>query len=205
MKKHGLFLVDDHALFIQCFESYIRQDNTFHWMGSSMDIQEGYEKIAFTKPDIVLIDFHLNNESGLDLLSMIRDLPFTIKPVFLTMNRDAGLKNYILSSGAKGYLLKYMEAKDIISALLEIANNDIVYNPPEHLFDYPANKKHNPMNLTGREFEIASLVCKGHTSQEIAKKLFLSTLTVQTHRRNILRKLDVKTTMELFNLIQPFI
>lgn len=205
MNKHSIFLVDDHSLFIQCFESYILQDNTLHWKGASVNIQDGYEKIIYTKPDIVLIDFHLHNESGLDLLSMIRDLPFNTKPVFLTMNRDAALKKLILSSGAKGYLLKYMEAKDIISALLYIANNDKVYSPPEHFFDHSTNTKHNPLNLTGREFEIATLVCKGHNSQQIGEKLYLSPLTISTHRKNILRKLDVKTAMELFKLMQPYI
>lgn len=205
MKKHSLFLVDDHTLFSQCFESYIRHDNMFSWLGASINTEEGLEKIVELKPDIVLIDFHLQNESGLDLLTMIKELPFRTYPVFLTMNRDPSLKEIAFANGAKGYLLKYMEAADIISALLYIIENDRVYSPPNHFFDQDLSIQKFPLGLTSREFEIASLVCNGYTSSEIGKKLYLSTLTVNTHRRNILTKLGIPNAVSLCKLLQPYI
>lgn len=205
MKKYSLFLVDDHALFIQCFESYIVQNNTFSWAGSSINIQEGFEKISIIKPDVVLIDFQLQNESGLDLLALIKDLPFKTCPVFLTMSRDEKLKEVAFSNGARGYLLKYMEASDIISALWEIVQNDCVYSPPDHFFNHDTSMMRLPLGLTNREFEIASLVCNGYTSYQIGKKLFLSTLTVNTHRRNILAKIGVQNAAALCKILQPFI
>lgn len=201
MKKKSLFLIDDHRLFTQSFRSYIEHDNTFLWAGSSSQIEIGMSQIELIKPDIILIDYHLKNEDGLDVLNKINQLTYDAIPIMLTMNRDERIKDIAISKGAKGYLLKDMDATEIINAILSIIEAGKTYIPQKSFFN-PENHQFDAIKeLTTREYEIALLACQGLNSEEISQKLFLSVLTVKTHRRNILRKLRAKNTVEVCRIL----
>jgi DNA-binding NarL/FixJ family response regulator len=201
MKKISLFLIDDHTLFTQSFRSYIENDNTFSWAGSSNRFENGITQIESVKPDIILIDYHLKNENGIDILGRINQLSYKIIPIILTMNRDERLKDLAISKGARGYLLKDMDAKEIIDALLSIVEDGKTYIPNKSYFDQHYNRFNCIKELTTREYEIALLACRGLSSEEISQQLFLSVLTVKTHRKNILSKLCAKNTLEACRII----
>lgn len=201
MKKISLFLIDDHALFTESFRTYIEHDNTFSWAGSSSHFEDGFELIESTKPEVILIDYHLKTGNGLDILENINKLSFRTTPIILTMNRDERIKDLAISKGAKGYLLKDMEAKEIINALLSIMKYGKTYVPEKAFFNQGNSKYNVKEELTNREYEIALLTCRGLSSEEISKKLFISILTVKTHRRNILNKLGAKNALEVCRII----
>lgn len=201
MKKISLFLIDDHTLFTESFRSYIENDNTFSWAGSSIQFEPGLAQIESVKPDIILIDYHLKNENGLDILGRINQLSYKAIPIILTMNRNERIKDLAISKGAKGYLLKDMEAKEIINAMLSIIENGKTYIPKKSFFDQDNNRSNGIKELTTREYEIALLACRGLSSEEISRQLFLSILTVKTHRKNILNKLSAKNILEVCRII----
>lgn len=201
MKKTSLFIIDDHTLFTESFKSYIENDNTFSWAGSSSEFEHSLEQIESSKPEIILIDYHLKNENGLDVLGKINQLSYKAIPIFLTMNRDERVKDLAISKGAKGFLLKDMEAKEIINALLSIMRDGKIYIPEKSFFDQGNCQNKVMEELTTREYEIALLTCRGLSSKEISRKLFISLLTVKTHRRNILNKLCAKNALEVCKMI----
>lgn len=114
------------------------------------------------------------------------------------MNKDIFTIDNALDCGADGYLTKDMDGHNIINSILEIIENNKKITPNE---SNSANNG-NDFKLTKRELEIAKLVCKGHTSNEISSMFFLSTHTINTHRKNILNKLSAKNTLEMCNIIK---
>lgn len=201
MNKTSLFLIDDHTLFTQSFRSYIENDNTFSWAGSSDQFETGLAQIESVKPDVILIDYHLKKENGLDIIGRIKELSYKAIPIILTMNRNERLKDSAIIKGAKGYLLKDMEAKEIINAILSIIEDGKTYTPRKSFFDQENNGSIGIKELTTREYEIALLACRGLSSKEISQQLFLSFFTVKTHRKNILSKLSAKNTLEVCRII----
>lgn len=198
MKKHTLYIIDDHKLFMESFQAYILSDQTFHICGMSTTSKEALYEIKKKLPNVVLIDYHLRNENGLDLLKNIKLFNKTIKCIILSMNRDLFTIEYAIDCGADGFLTKDMDGHKIINSILEIIENNKIISPIES----NTYNQINAYNLTKRELEIAKLVCKGHTSNEISSMFFLSTHTINTHRKNILNKLSAKNTLNMCNIIK---
>lgn len=196
MRKHTLYIIDDHKLFLQSFQAYLISDETFQIIGMSDNSINGLHEIEKKIPSIVLIDYHLKNETGIDILKKIKNINKEIKCIILSMNKDNFTIENALNYGADGYLSKDMDGHEIINSLLEIVENNKIVTPNT----YKSNS--NKFNLTKRELEIAKLVCSGLTSNEISNKFFLSTHTINTHRKNILNKLNAKNTLEMCNIIK---
>jgi len=198
MKKYSIYIIDDHKLFMQSFQAYILSDETFHISGMSTSSNEAFYEIKMKLPNVVLIDYHLRNENGIELLKKIKSFNENIKCIILSMNKDIFTIDNALDCGADGYLTKDMDGHNIINSILEIIENNKKITPNE---SNSANNG-NYFKLTKRELEIAKLVCKGHTSNEISSMFFLSTHTINTHRKNILNKLSAKNTLEMCNIIK---
>ena len=198
MKKYSIYIIDDHKLFMQSFQAYILSDETFHISGMSTSSNEAFYEIKMKLPNVVLIDYHLRNENGIELLKKIKSFNENIKCIILSMNKDIFTIDNALDCGADGYLTKDMDGHNIINSILEIIENNKKITPNES----NSTNNGNDFKLTKRELEIAKLVCKGHTSNEISSMFFLSTHTINTHRKNILNKLSAKNTLEMCNIIK---
>ena len=197
--KYSIYICDDHKLFLESFEVFIGLQPGYTCAGHSEDPNIALEEIQKLEPDIVLIDYHFQQTNGLDLLLKVRASNPNAACFILTMRRDAAIRNSARDLGARGYLLKSIGAEEMMNIF------DLVLSDSIHFFDalekemVQKNKIANNEVLSKRELEIAKMVCKEQTSDAIAKTLGLSLHTVNTHRKNILRKIDGKNPIDLMN------
>jgi DNA-binding NarL/FixJ family response regulator len=170
-------------------------------VGHATDIETAFEDIVRLKPDIIFIDYHLNETNGFELLNKIREGHVDCINIILTMRRDTQIRNKAKEMGAQGYLLKSMGAEELIQALDEITSLKTGFfdSIEEDLKSKGANYRNL---LTVREMQIAKLVTEGVSSEGIAEKLDLSLHTVNSHRKNILRKLNAKNPIDLMNYLR---
>jgi DNA-binding NarL/FixJ family response regulator len=197
--KYTIYICDDHKLFLESFEVFIGLQPGYECVGHAEDPAVALKEINALKPDVVLIDYHFQQTNGLDLLFKVRELHPNTVCFILTMRRDAAIRNSARDMGARGYLLKSIGAEEMMN-IFELALSDSI-----HFFDAlekdmaQKNKIADNEVLSKRELEIAKMVCKEQTSETIAKSLGLSLHTVNTHRKNILRKINGKNPIDLIN------
>ena len=201
MKTFSIYIVDDHNLFLESIEAFLGLQDRYNCVGHATDIETAFEDIVRLKPDIIFIDYHLNETNGFELLNKIREGHVDCINIILTMRRDTQIRNKAKEMGAQGYLLKSMGAEELIQALDEITSLKTGFfdSIEEDLKSKGANYRNL---LTVREMQIAKLVTEGVSSEGIAKKLDLSLHTVNSHRKNILRKLNAKNPIDLMNYLR---
>lgn len=203
-----ILIIDDHPLVIDGIKTMLKDET---YLRIEAAVKNGKDALDFleNKPavDIILLDINLPDIDGLRLCELIRNKDKTVKIVGLTYVNEAGIITQLIRKGANGYLLKNMEREELIEAINKVMDGSVYLSKA-------ANEKiiqqlqglGLPQNgipaLTRREKEILQLLCEGHTSQEIADKLFLSYYTVDTHRKNMLQKFNVHNTQSLMNVVR---
>lgn len=196
--KPTLYLCDDHQIFVQSMEAFIRQEGTFEWVGSSLSVANAKADISLLKPDLVLVDYHLKQGDGTELIYWIRAQQLKTSIVVLTMRSDGVTRTTCKHAGANGFFPKEMNALDLIIALQQVLSSPFDFHDGlSALQEEEERNRPHPFGLTKREYHIAKLVGEGLTSQEIASLLFLSKLTVDTHRKSIMQKTDSANVVEL--------
>jgi DNA-binding NarL/FixJ family response regulator len=181
----SIFLVDDHKVFAQSFESYISIQEGFIWKGAGEGDSKTFNNIIHIKPDIVLLDYHLAKTNGLDFLQQLHAKGFKGMIILLTMNRDSQIKRAVKSFGARGFVSKETDGSELLLGIRQLTEGTIDFLELPPILE---NSENSPYLLTDQEMTIANLVCSGLGSEEIAKKLNISVHTVNTHRRRILSK-----------------
>jgi DNA-binding NarL/FixJ family response regulator len=195
-----LVLVDDHEMVLQGLAAMLAHfTDEVAIVGTATSAAAAYRLVAETRPDIVLSDVRLGRDSGLDVVTQLgRSHPET-KVVMLTVYDDEHYLFQALRAGAKGYILKRIDAHELVSYLDRVAEGDIVIDPAlagrvamsaakisAGEFWPGANQ-----GLTQRESEVLALLVSGHSNKGIAQKLVISEDTVKTHIRGLYRKIDV--------------
>ena len=198
MEKRAIYLCDDHNLFLESFEVFISLQQGYFCAGHSDDAQKATDDIVRLRPDIILIDYHMKETNGLQLLEKLRLLHPDAHYFILTMRRDASLRNRSAELGAKGYLLKTIGAEEMIRIFDQVCSAEIQFYDSLSKFTIDTSGN-NIKRLTGRELEIARLVCQEYSSEKIAMELNLSLHTINTHRKNILKKINAKNAIDLMN------
>ena len=196
--KPTLYLCDDHRIFVQSMEAFIKQDGTFEWVGSGLSVAEAKADILYLKPDLILVDYHLKESDGTELIRWVRSEELPSKVVVLTMRSDGLTRTTCKKAGANGFFPKEMNAVDLIAALQQVLTAPYDFHDGlSGLQEEEERSRPHPFGLTKREYHIAKLVCEGLTSQEIASLLYLSKLTVDTHRKSIMYKTAASNVVEL--------
>jgi DNA-binding NarL/FixJ family response regulator len=196
-----IFLLDEHRLFTQVVQSLLDQSLAFEVVGQAHTIQDGISKICATKPDIILMDYHLPDGNGIEASSIInKQLPLA-KIIFLTIEQDHGIMRLAMDAGVHGYLLKETGKEELFKAIDEVLEGKkVIANNLKKIKASSHNQKTGL--LSKREREIAVLISKGLQSSQIAIDLHISEHTVTTHRKNIMRKLGAHNSMQLAKIIQ---
>jgi DNA-binding NarL/FixJ family response regulator len=197
--KRTIYICDDHKLFLESFEVFIELQPGYTCIGNAEDPNKAIEEIKSLKPDIVLIDYHLQQTNGIDLLLKVRESDPNTACFILTMRRDTAIRNSARDIGAKGYLLKSIGAEEMMNIFELVLSGSIPFFDSLEKEAVQKNKDVENNVLSKRELEIAKMVCKEQTSDTIAKTLGLSLHTVNTHRKNILRKIEGKNPIDLIN------
>ncbi|RYD82733.1 MAG: response regulator transcription factor [Sphingobacteriales bacterium] len=187
-----VFIVDDHYMVIEGIRSLLQNERAIEWMGHATNAASCLSFLKQQKPDIVLMDINLPDKSGTDLCKEVKELyPSVFVLGLSTFNQQAVIRNMI-DNGASGYLLKNASKEELMDAI------DTVLKGRSYLsFEAAASMKETAKNIpliTKREKEVLVLISEGLTNNEIAEKLFISIPTVNTHRKSLLEKFEVKNT-----------
>ena len=201
-----LLIVDDHPLVIDGLKTMLKDVGYIQIAGA---VKNGKDALAWLDEhadvQVILLDINLPDTDGLRLCEQIRSKNKSIKIIGLTYVNEAGIITQLIKKGANGYLLKNMEREELFNAIDLVMDGNIYLSKAANekivqqlqAYDLPGNAL---PALTRREKEILQLLAKGFTSHEIASQLFLSTFTVDTHRRNMLQKFNVHNTQALINM-----
>lgn len=199
-----IILADDHRLFTTGVRSLLSTDPQLQVTGIATNGEELLDLIARKQPDLVLADLNMPVMNGLVATRLIREHYPKVKVIILSGYNDAHLIAQAAQSGAKGYVLKDCDAPDLFGAIrLVIAGQTSFPSRPSlSVKNFETDNAFlQQFNLTRREKEILQLISRQHTNQQVADQLHLSIYTIETHRKNIMKKLQLKTPAALLKFI----
>src|SRR5690348_8749000 len=204
-KAPRVVLVDDHGL----FRSGVRAElgRQVEVVGEADDVQPAIDLIGELLPDVVLLDVHLPGGGGQAVVTAVKAEHPEVR--FLALSASDAPEDVIavIRAGARGYVTKTISGADLVDAVRRVAAGDVVFSPRLagfvlDAFATGAAQQSPPLDpeldqLTGREREVLRLIARGYTYKEIARELFISIKTVETHVSSVLRKLQLSTRHQL--------
>jgi two-component system response regulator NreC len=197
-----VLIVDDHAVVRAGLRLLLDAEDDIETVGEAGDAREAVFEVRSSKPDVVLMDVGLGSgKSGIEATpEMLRELPDT-KVLVLSMQDDPRYVREAFAAGASGYVLKEAADNELVTAVREVAGGGRYVDPALGariaVADAEAARAAEEDPLSDREREVLRLLALGHTNQEIAKTLFISVRTAETHRAHIMQKLRINTRAEL--------
>ncbi|MEO7046185.1 MAG: response regulator transcription factor [Ferruginibacter sp.] len=204
MQKIKLFIADDHQILVDGLISFFQDTENIDVIGFANDGTTLLRKLFTERPDIILLDLNMPLLDGIKTLDLLKKDYSNIKILILSNYNQSQLVMEARAKGADGYILKNGSKNELMDAIESIMNGKTYFNLDELKTDKEVPKVYTDefmrkYMLTKREVEIIKLLCNEMNSREIGEKLFISEYTVNTHRRNILSKLDIKKTAGLIN------
>lgn len=198
----NIVIVDDHPIVIQGLKMMLENQKYFHIAGTFNDGAEIRNFIKTNEADIVLLDITLPDSNGIELCAEIKKMRPETSVIMLSNRSERSIIMQCIQNGASGYLLKNATIDELHSCIRGALSGNIVFcNEVKEIISKPSqNELSGIPRLTKREKEILKLLTEGKTSVAIAEELFLSPLTVDTHRKNIIQKFQVKNVAELINV-----
>jgi len=200
MKSLRILLADDHEMVRQGLRSVIEAQSGWQVCGEAKTGREAVAKTRELKPDIVVMDFTMPELNGMEATRQIcATLPRT-QVLILTMHESEELVREVLAAGARGYVLKSDAGRALVDALKALADQKPYFTSKISALVLEGylnpNTRENPA-LTPREREIVQLVAEGKSTKELADSLGISPKTAETHRTNIMRKLNLHSVSEM--------
>lgn len=201
MSHIKLTIADDHALFRNGLCSLLEKYEDIQVLGA---VADGNELIQTFReghiPDIVLLDLSMPGMNGFEVLKVLKKKYPTVRCIAISMYDDGTYITRCVRAGAYGYLIKNADESELIHAIRQVEKGHKYYNQEisEKMIHVMATEG-DVKKLSKKEAEILDLLAEGKTTKEIAVQLFISTRTVETHRANMLKKLNVKNVAELVN------
>lgn len=184
-----IFITDDHAVLVGGLEKIIGEEDEFKIVGTAGSVKETLEKLTRIKVDLLITDYNLPDDDGLTLVRIVRRKYPDTKILVLSMHDEAHLVKEILKEGIVGYIIKKDSHKELVDAIYAIrAGKTYLSSDINKMLIQGLNGQDDQKLLTEREREILKLIAKEYTTKQIAEALFISERTVETHRKNILRK-----------------
>jgi DNA-binding NarL/FixJ family response regulator len=198
-----IIIVDDHTMLREAWSQLINNDPEFEVIGTCGHAEEAMELIRKKVPDILMLDVSLPQISGLQAAVTLLELIPDLKILGISMYNQTSYALKMMKIGAMGYLTKTSPTKEMFTALRDVRSGRkyISQEIKELLTQEVLIGEKEKNRLTGREMELIDYLKKGLTSSEIAKILSISTKTVEVHRYNILKKLNLKNTAGLINYL----
>lgn len=198
-----LIIADDHQMFIDGIKSLLEHQPNILIIGEAQNGREVLELLAKKKADIILMDINMPELNGVDATKQIHKQYPGVKVLMLTMHNTKEYISQMISAGASGYILKNTGKEELIAAIEAIYRGENYYSKEVTLRIMESMKPKREqqyvgdVELTEREKDVLKLIVQELTNAEIAEKLFISHHTVETHRKNLISKLNVKNTAGL--------
>jgi DNA-binding NarL/FixJ family response regulator len=200
-----VLIVDDHAMFRAGVRSELGA--AVDVIGEAADVDEAVAAVLADRPDVVLLDVHLPGGGGAEVMRRLSTAGSADGPKFLALSVSDAAEDVIgtIRSGARGYVTKSITGPELVDAIRRVADGDAVFSPRLAGFVLDAFAGTIEISavdedldrLTEREREVMRLIARGYAYKEVAKELFISIKTVETHMSSVLRKLQLSSRHEL--------
>jgi len=202
-----IVIADDHPIFRSGLRTEIEKVPGLKIVAEAEDGESALERIQTFRPEIAILDVKMPNRNGFDVMRAIQEKELPVAVIFLTMHKDERIFTAALDNGAKGYVLKDGAVNEIVAAIKAVAAGENFISPS--LSTYLVNRRRRDISLaeqtpalrhlTAAERRVLCLIAANKTSKEIADELFIAESTVNKHRENICRKLDLHGSHALLN------
>ena len=194
-----VFIVDDHYMVVEGIRSLLQHEKSIDWTGHAMNADSCMAFLRQSQPDVILMDINLPDKSGIDLCKEVKTMyPGVFIVGLSTFNQQSFIRK-MMDNGASGYVLKNATQQELMDAVNTVMKGKTFMSDEVSQVMRKSNTVSVPV-LTRREKEVLELIAEGMTNNEIAEKIFVSASTVDTHRKNLLAKLEAKNTAELVKL-----
>lgn len=189
------FIIDDHPMVIEGIRQMLQNADNVEVVGSAADGYAALEALKASPVDVALVDINLPDLDGIELCKKLRERFPKLKVLGLSTFKERSYITRMIDAGASGYLLKNANGEELTEAIVA-AHKGRMYMSMEaaQTIARPTAGQPDIPLLTTREKEVLVLIAEGMTNNEIAEKLFISPLTVDSHRKNLLAKFGVKNT-----------
>ncbi|MDQ7962431.1 MULTISPECIES: response regulator transcription factor [Flavobacterium] len=205
--KIRIYLADDHQVLIDGMLSMLKTNPKFEVAGYSLNGENLVEDVEKSKADVLVMDINMPIKDGIEVLREFATKGFSCKVIILSSYDDVKIIKEVLKLGANGYLSKQSAGENIIEAINVVANGEEYFSQSirDRIFEsfskIPQQSYINeamPLSsITERELEVLKLITMEYSGTQISEELNISTNTVETHRKNLIKKLNVKTTIGL--------
>jgi DNA-binding NarL/FixJ family response regulator len=192
-----IIIADDHQLFVEGIISMFSSENSIKFIAKTYSGNELLREIITKIPDVILLDIKMPGLDGISVLKQIKEKYSGIKVIMLSTYSDFQTINNCIKNGADGYFFKNTNYDELRAAILGVMNNQTFFpmeldsvDPNKAKFEFYAQT----YKITKKEFDIMHLIKDGYTNQKISETLYRSVFTIDTHRKNIIQKLNLKTS-----------
>jgi two-component system response regulator NreC len=199
-----MLLADDHTLFREGLRALFASEGDIEVVGEAEDGEEAVRKASELRPDVVVMDILMPVLDGIEATRRIRAALPEVKVLVLSMYDDEEHVQRLLAAGASGCMLKRATSDELVRSLREVVAGGMALDPAvaakvvkDYVRRVQREQEAPPGELTPRELEVLRLVADGHSNQAIAERLGLSRKTVDVHRTNLMRKLDLHNVTEI--------
>ncbi len=203
---YRILLADDHTLIRHGIRNLISNNPALTVIGEVGDGEELLTFLETSQPDLLILDISMPKLTGIEAVSRVKKLYPGIKILMLTMHKNKQYFYHAMSAGADGYLMKEDSDEELLLAIKRIQDGKSYLSPflsqdfADDVISAYRNNRSSPFEtLTNREREVLNLVVAGHTSKVMADMLCLSPRTIDHHRANLLRKFDMRNSVDLVN------
>lgn len=190
-----VFIVDDHYMVIEGIRSLLQYEAGIEWAGHAQSAASCLAYLQREQPDVILMDINLPDGNGIDLCQEVKQQYPSVFIIGLSTFNQQSFIQKMMDNGASGYVLKNATQEELMEAIETVCKGK-TYLSEEASFTLRVQPD-NRIILTRREKEVLELIAEGMTNNEIAKQLFISVTTVDTHRKNLLAKFDAKNVASL--------
>ncbi len=204
MGKLRIILADDHEMMREGLKTLVNQQTDMEVIGEADDGRKAIELAKELKPDVVVMDVSMPELNGLKATDKLKQLCPEIKILNLTRHKDASYLQQLMQSGSSGYVLKKSASQELIRAIRSVAAGDTYLDPAvtgtvieNFVGRRAASGSSLEKELSGREQEVLRLIAWGYANKEIAARLNLSVKTIEAHKANAMRKMDMKGRVDI--------
>lgn len=188
-------IADDHPIFLAGLKEIISDDKELEIIGSASDGLSAVEQIKEQNPDIAVIDFDMPEKNAIQVLREFDTENVKTKFIVLTMHNAEDIYNAVIDEGASGYILKQNSVEDLVAGIKTVNGGDVYISPTIHHFrdNRDRFKKQNDFSvISNAEWRVLVKIADGLSNQQIAEQIFLSVKTIESHRSNIIVKLNLE-------------
>lgn len=188
-----VFVTDDHYMIVEGLRTLLQNEKNIDWLGYASNADSCLAFLKKQLPDVILMDINMPGKSGIELCKEVKEkYPSVFVIALSTFNQQSFIQK-MMDNGASGYVLKNATQEELMEAIQAVAIGKTYLSKEAATSMHEYAESEIPV-ITRREKEVLELIADGMTNNEIAQKLFISTTTVDSHRKNLLTKFDAKNT-----------